>query len=178
MKLGDFFFNTSQQRILKFLADFPNKSFFEKEISQRSRVSRGATNTALKRLTQAGLIVSEKRGRMSFYSVDLKNPLIKQWKVLNNIIKIYSLVKRIRTISDKVILFGSAADGINIKESDIDLFVLTNFPNEVREIISKYKSNNIQLIVKKPLEFVEMKSKSPVFYEEIAKGIVLWEKTE
>ena len=177
MKLENFFFNTSQQKILKFLANFPNKTFFEREISQKTRISRGATNIALKKLAQAGLIILEKKGRMSFYSVDLKNPVIKEWKVLNNIIRIYPLVKRVIKTSDKIILFGSAADGVNIKESDIDLFVLTNFPKKVKEIISKDKKR-IQLIVKKPLEFVEMKSKDAIFYEEIMKGIVLWEKTE
>ncbi len=177
MKLRDFFFGTSQQKILKFLADFPNKTFFEREISQRTGVSRGATNIALKQLVKGNLIILEKRGRMSFYSVNLRNPIIREWKVLNNVIKIHSLIKRVAKISDKIILFGSAADGINIKGSDIDLFVLTNFSKEVKEIISKDKKK-IQLIVKKPLEFVEMKSKDSVFYEEILKGVVLWEKME
>ena len=79
--------------------------------------------------------------------------------------------------SDKIVLFGSAANGINIKESDIDLFILTNFPEKAKKIISKNREK-IQLIVKKPLEFVEMKSKAPIFYDEIMRGVVLWEKTE
>ena len=177
MKLESFFSNTSQQKLLKFLADFPNKTFFEREISQRTGISRGATNIALKELAKADLIILEKKGRMSFYSANLRNPIIREWKVLNNVIRIHSLIKRVAKTSDKIILFGSAADGINIKESDIDLFVLTNFPEKVKEIIYKDKKK-IQLIVKKPLEFVEMKSKNPVFYEEILKGVVLWEKVE
>ena len=177
MKLEKFFFDTSHQKILKFLANFSNKTFFEREIAQRAKISRGAANAALRKLAKASLVILERKGRMSFYSVDLKNPLIKQWKVLSNIIRIYSLIKKLQKESEKIILFGSASDGINIKESDIDLFVLTNFPEKVKKIISKNKEK-IQLIVKKPLEFVEMKPKDPIFYDEIMRGIVLWEKTK
>jgi len=177
MELRDFFFDTSHQRILKFLAEFPNKTFFEREIAQKAKISRGAANAALRKLAKAGLIIRERKGRMSFYSVDLKNPLIKQWKVLSNAIRIYPLIKRLKKESDKIILFGSAASGINIKESDIDLFILTNFPEKIKKIISENKEK-IQLIAKKPLESVELKSKDPIFYDEVMRGIVLWEKTK
>jgi predicted nucleotidyltransferase len=96
--------------------------------------------------------------------------------VLNNVIDISSIIEELKELSDKIILFGSAKEGVNIKESDIDLFVITNSPEEVRKSVGENK--RIQLIVKKPLEFVELKSKEPEFYDEVSRGIVLWEKTE
>ncbi|MBW2046148.1 MAG: nucleotidyltransferase domain-containing protein [Deltaproteobacteria bacterium] len=176
MKLKNFFFDTSYQKILNFLSSNPNRTFFDREIAQKTKVSRGATNLALRKLAQAGLIILEKKGRMSFYSVDLNNPIIRQWKVLNNILELHQLKEKLKKISEKIILFGSAAEGRNIKESDIDIFVITGFPQKANEIISKSK-RKIQLISKKSLEFVELKEKDPIFYDEVMKGIVLWEKS-
>lgn len=176
MKLKDFFFDTSYQQILKFLSNNPNRTFFGREIAQKTGVSRGATNLALRKLAKAGLVTLEKKGRMSFYSVDLKNPVIRQWKVLDNIVALHPLKEKLKKMSEKIILFGSAAEGINIKESDIDLLLLTDQPGEVKEIVSK-SNKKVQLIVKKPLEFVELKSKDQIFYNEVMKGITLWEKS-
>jgi predicted nucleotidyltransferase len=179
MKLKDLFFNTSCQKILKFISSNPNKTFFDREIAQKTKNSRGATNLALRKLAQAGLVTLEKKGRMSFYSVDLKDPIIRQWKILNNVLEIHRLKEKLRKISEKIILFGSAAEGTNIGESDIDLFVLTDLPQKANDIVSKVSKSRkkIQLIVKKPLEFIELKKKDPIFYDEVMRGIVLWEKS-
>lgn len=174
-QLESLFFNTSCQKILKFLSDNPNKKFFDREVAIRAKISRGATNIALRKLAQIHIITLEKKGRMSFYSIDLKNPVLRQQKVLSNILEIYPLSEKLKKISEKIILFGSAAVGTNIKESDVDLFVLTEFPQKVNDIISKSR-RKIQLIIKKPLEFIELKKKDPMFYDEVIRGIILWEK--
>jgi predicted nucleotidyltransferase len=175
MNKEDLFANTSYQKILKFLSDCPNKNFFEKEISDKIKLSRGGTNSALKKLRKTDLITVEKKGKTFFYSSNLQNPLIKAWKVFNNVIKVSPVIKNVKKISDKIILFGSMAEGINIKESDIDLLIITHSPEAVRKTIAKNKK--IQLILRTPLEFIEMKAKDPVFFDEVNKGIVLWEKT-
>lgn len=175
MNLRDFFVGMSYQKILVFLSDNFNKSFFDKQIAQETKLSRGATNTALRKLAKSGLLSLEKKGRMSFYSADFKNPLIGQWKVLNNILEIFPLLKKLEKLSSKVILFGSAAEGTNIKESGIDIFIVSEHPRELREIVSRDK-RNIQLVAKTPAEFVEMGGKNKVFFNEVMRGIVLWEK--
>jgi len=175
MNKENIFTNTSYQKILKFLSDSPNKSFFEKEISDKIRLSRGGTNNALKKLRKTDLIKAEKKGKIFFYSANLENPVIKIWKIFNNVVKVYPLIKNAKKFSEKIVLFGSMAEGINISESDIDLLVITHSPDMVRKKINS--NRKIQLIIRTPLEFIEMKSKDPVFFEEVNKGIILWEKT-
>ncbi|MCK4352150.1 nucleotidyltransferase domain-containing protein [candidate division WOR-3 bacterium] len=175
-KIQNIFDSTSAQQVFTFLCSRPHESFFEKEISDKTGLSRGATNIALRRLAEAGLIKKEKKGRMSFYSVTLSDPRVRGWKILNNILKIQPVVTKLRKWSEKITLFGSAAEGTNIPESDVDIFVLTPQPEIIKEYASKLK--NTQLIVKKPLEFAEMEKKDPIFYSEVSRGIVLWEKKE
>lgn len=174
--MKNYFNNTSHQQILTFLADHPDRSFFDKEIAQATRLSAGATNKALRELAQEGYIDQEKKGRMRFYSVDLANPIIRQFKVLLNVTIIYPLVQKLKKVAKRVVLFGSAAEGTNIRESDIDLFALTNNPKQIAELVHKSPlAEKIQLVAKKPVDFASLKKRDPVFYEEIERGIVLWE---
>lgn len=177
--MADLFHGTVRQRILHFLSVRSTQSLFDKEISEKTGISRGATNTALRDLAKLGLVECKKRGRMSFYSVNHASPVIRHWKVLGNILSIYRTVEQLKGISDKIILFGSAADGTNVEESDIDLFVLTNTPEKVRKAVVKSRPvDRLQVIVRKPLEFVELERRDPIFYGEVNRGIMIWERRE
>lgn len=173
------FEKTSYQKVLGLLSLYPDKAYFGSEISRMANISLGAVNKALRELTKAGLLTREKKGKMYFYSVDLKNPLIRQFKIIQNIVSIADLVEQLKKIGQKIVLFGSAASGTNLKESDIDLFVLANDPKAVLGIVNKSKLvEKVQLVAKKPIDVPSLKKKDPVFYEEIAKGLVLWEKKD
>lgn len=169
-------FATNSQKILHFLLSHPSGQYMEKEITKNTGVSRAGTNFALKYLIRENLVKSVKKGRMSFYYVDLEDPLIKQLKVVSNLVLIQPLIKRLQKKSQKIILFGSFAQGTNIEESDIDLFILSSVPQEVSALVSKSSlAEQIQLVTKKPVDFATLKKKDPIFYEEVERGIVLWE---
>jgi predicted nucleotidyltransferase len=62
------------------------------------------------------------------------------------------------------------------KDSDIDLFVVTNMPEEVERIIKTgVIGKRIQLTMRTPLKYVEMETTDSTFYKEIERGIILWE---
>ncbi len=178
MKLFSFFINTTEQKILNFLAQNLGKSFFDKEVAQKAKVSRGATNQALRDLAKSGLILTESKGRMNFYRANMANPVLKAFKILRNAIQLFSLAEKLKKISEKIILFGSASRGENHKDSDIDVFVLTHNPKEVTDAIKKSKLKLLQFILKTPTEFVALEKKDAVFYQEITRGLTLWEKYE
>jgi predicted nucleotidyltransferase len=174
--LKSYFSNTSQQRILAFLANHPSRSYFDKEVREATELSSGATNQALRELAEEGYIQKEKKGRMSFYSVDLSNPLIRQLKILLNITSIYPLIEKLRDRSVRIILFGSTAQGTNMEDSDIDLFVLTNTPKEVTKLVNDSNlAEKTQLVIKKPVDWAALKNRDPIFYEEVERGLILWE---
>lgn len=178
MKLVNFFTNTVEQKILNFLAQNLGQSFFDKEVAQKAGISRGATNKALRSLAKNELVIKENRGRMNFYQANKDNPALKEFKVLRNVILLLPLVRKLKKASEKIILFGSAARGENYKDSDIDFFVLTRNKEEAREIIRKSKIMLLQLIIKEPTEFIALEKKDIIFYQEVMRGVTLWEKYE
>jgi predicted nucleotidyltransferase len=79
----------------------------------------------------------------------------------------------------KIILYGSASRGENTKESDIDLFMVTNSPEQIRKIVEgNTVGKKIQLTLKTPLKYIEMEKTEPTFYREVERGIVLWESKD
>ncbi len=170
---------TNNQKVLSFLINYPGKDFLANDIQKAVKISKGGTNISLRQLVKEGLVYREKKGKIFLYSINYSNPIVKQLKVLKNIELINPIIEKIKKISKKIILFGSCARGENLSDSDIDLFVLTNDSNQVSNVVSKHKiSKRFQLILRTPVVFVEMKEKEPVFYEEIQRGITLWESKE
>lgn len=79
-------------------------------------------------------------------------------------------------LSEKIVLFGSAAAGTNAEDSDIDLFVLSDKPDAVRRIAQRSTLGKVHLVIRKPLDYVASKKKERISYDEISRGIVLFEK--
>jgi len=176
---NEIFISTTTQRILAYLAIHSAEEFTEKEISRRTGVKKSATNLALRNLVRTDLISRRKIGRSSLFKADISENLIREIKVLITKEKLSPLVKKLKKTSKKIALFGSAAAGTNTKDSDIDLFVLTNNPKNVRNIIDDSSlAEKIQLICKTPTEMVKINKKKPLIFSEIEKGQVLWEKNE
>ncbi|MBU4078490.1 nucleotidyltransferase domain-containing protein [Patescibacteria group bacterium] len=170
------FFSTNQQKVLRFLAKNPMKGLMASEIIKDTKLSKSGVNLALSSLVRANFVEKEVKGKTYLYQINHNRPLVKQFKVIENIVKLSSLLKKLGNINavNQVIIFGSAARGENYIDSDIDLFVLAHDKQEVVEIFSKIKS--VQAIVKTPAELVSMEKKNPVLCQEIGRGIVILEK--
>lgn len=169
-------FTTNSQKILEFLIQTPGEECLSREIQIAVKISKAGTNFALNDLVSAGFIRRKKRGKMYLYAVNFDHPIIKHLKVLKVIIFLDSLLKKIRNKSQKIILYGSSSRGENSKDSDIDLFVVTNSFQEVEKVVKdSSKGKVIQLIARTPLKYIEMEKTDPIFYIEIERGIVLWE---
>ena len=175
--MGSIFFTTNTQKTLIFLIQFPGKQFIANEIQEKVKLSKGGLNQALRELAKKGFVNREQRGKVYLYSINNINPVIKQLKVLSNIELLTPLINKTSTISEKIILFGSSARGEDSYDSDIDIFFLTKEPDKISEIIKNYKSRRkIQPIIRTSVNYAGMEKKEPVFFEEISRGIVLWEK--
>ncbi|MDD5464295.1 MAG: nucleotidyltransferase domain-containing protein [Candidatus Moranbacteria bacterium] len=178
-RLYKLLFNTSQQKVLAFLAENAGDEYQEKEIVKHSGVKKSMVNLVLHELAEEKIIDRRQIGRSSLYSANRKSNIIKEVKILQNILEIESLVYDLKRESQKVVLFGSSANGTNTKESDIDLFVLTNKSAEIRKIISSSSlEEKIQLIIKSPAEMLKINKKKPLLFQEIEKGKILWEVNE
>ena len=171
-------FATNTQKVLDFLLERPGKEFVEREIREAVGISKSGANYALRELVQANFIFRYKKGKIYLYSLNYKNPVVKQLKVLKTITCIQPILKKLKKLSSKVILFGSSSRGENIEDSDIDLFVISNIKKEEIETqINKLKSKRkLQLVVRTELGEIELKDNDPTFYDQIQKGIILWQR--
>lgn len=166
---------TSLQRALMFLAGHPETEFYDREISAKSGLSRSAANYALRRLAGAGWISADKRGRMVFYRASLENPVIRQIKIADTVIRLQPVIGRLAPLAARITLYGSAAEGRDRPDSDIDLLVISNRPEEARKAAAGLP-RNCQVLVHDPVSWAGIAKQKPVFFSETERGIVLWQR--
>ena len=177
MAMNNILLSTAAQQIWDFLCRHPQEAFFSAEVANRTLLSNGGVNQILRTMTQQGLLQTEKKGRMIFYRVYSKSPLIKQFKILRSVTLAEELIKKIKLFAEKIILFGSCARGEDTPESDFDIFVVSREKDKIGKLVIPQKEGRkVQWIIKTPQEFIVLGKKEPVFYEEIQRGIILWEK--
>ena len=164
-------------KILSFISIHPEKLFSAKEIAEATKSSKGATNQTLRSLLALDVLSREKKGNVFLYKLNAENLILRHFKIFETLLALQKLVKKIQKYCQEIILFGSCADGSNTGESDIDLFIRSEYKKEVRKIINKHESLDMkyQIIIQDSLEFVSSKKEDSVFHNQVKKGICLWE---
>ncbi len=171
--------NTNAQKALHFLIDYPVRELLEGEIQKATGLSKSGVNYALRDLVAANFLSRTKRGKAFFYTLNHKNLIVKQLKIIETLTQLSPLLKRLEPLTSKIILFGSSSRGENTLDSDIDLLILSRNKDIVLEQIKKISSKRkIQGIIYSNLNFIEKKKTDPIFYEQVIQGIVLWEGGE
>jgi len=177
--MGSIFMETINQKILGYLIQCPGEQFVANEIQEKVKVSKGGLNQSLRKLAKEGFVNREKKGKIYLYSLNHNNVIVKQFKILKNIELLFPLVGKLKKYAEKIILFGSSARGEDTFESDIDLFILTKIPIETDNMLKKCRyRRKLQAIIRTAVDYSNMEQKEPVFYEEIKRGITLWENKE
>jgi predicted nucleotidyltransferase len=173
---------TTHQKVLALFLAVPSRRLYGSEISKKVGISIGQTSKILGELLRAGVVEKERKGKTELYSISELTPELRLYKTLNTVLNIASLVSRFKPSSRRVILFGSCAQGTNTEESDLDLFVVSGTRNEVLDTVARFAPRNrygyaeIKPVIKNPAEWARMESDDPVFFGEVQKGIVLFEK--
>lgn len=117
-----------RQKILKLLFANENKSFYLSEIAKITKISVGTCQRELNRLVKQGILKTEKRVTLRYYSLNKQNPLYHDFKnIVNKTIGIeFELKKEVTKIKGLkyAFIFGSYVKGDFGSNSDIDLFVI------------------------------------------------------
>jgi predicted nucleotidyltransferase len=163
-------FSKTELKLLSFIS-FQDKEFYEREIAVGAKISVGATNSILKRLSSLGLVLSSKKGRMLFYRRNDNSPVLRQFKIFINVFALSGIMKQLSQFAKRIVLFGSCAEGRNGENSDIDLFVLTSDKDKAKVVLRQYPK--IQAFILTSNEYLNLKEKDKVFYDNINKGIEL-----
>lgn len=172
-------YTTTSIAILEALGNDPDTRFYVRAVAKKAKVSIGATSAVLRALERSGLLTVEEEGNMKFYRFNLLNPVARQWKVLFNITQLKPLSDMLTEETEKIVLFGSAADGKDAQESDIDLFILTQDEKAVRGILQRFQnkySRPLSPIIMDPSRYARLRREDPSLYENINRGRTLWER--
>lgn len=172
------FITPTLMTVLELFLDDPMQEYHEREVIRKTRVSKGSANHILRLLAKSDFLIRRRRGRMVFYMLDTKEPAVRQFKVLVNVYGLKKLLDQIKEHCRRIVLFGSCAQGVDVKESDIDLLVLTSEKDFVRRKISEFNRSNkrqIAPIVVNSNELVRLKREDKPLYENMDRGIILWQ---
>lgn len=163
--------------VLDYLLQNRDQEFSDTEIALNVKgVKKSAVNLALRRIADSGLITRVPRGTMVLNKLN-ETPLVNQLIIVSNLIHIQPLVDKLSAFCSKIVLFGSRAEGRNISKCEYNIFVIGPDESEIRKVIDKNElSKKIRLFHKPPDNIPIFKEEDPLLYDQINKGIVLWEK--
>lgn len=169
MKLFSFWENSTAMRILLFFIENPTGKFYASRISDLANISVGSASKHLPRLSEENLINSEKIGRMTFYSLNRENIVVKRLKIAYNVSKpiVRKLMRIGKELRASIFIYGSVARGEDTEQSDWDILVvgrvrMVDFKNEIGNTKEKM---NISIYTLS--EWNKMKKKDPAFYERV-----------
>ncbi|MEK6926377.1 MAG: nucleotidyltransferase domain-containing protein [Nanoarchaeota archaeon] len=165
--------------ILKEFFEYPDKGFYVRELARRIKVNHTSVSQHLKILVKEGLLKIEKEEIYPKYKVAASQKFfyIKQFYNLEKIRESFIIeVLQHQYDFPTIVIFGSYAQGIDNKNSDIDLFVLTNIKEKFKGKIEEYEKKlnreiSLHFFTKK--EFEEAKKKNKELINNIANGIVV-----
>ncbi len=165
-------------KVLKLFLSDPMQEYHEREVARKAGVSSGSANKLLRLMASSRMLSRQRRGRMVLYRLNLDSPTARQFKILSNVNSLEGLLSKLKVVSKRVILFGSCSQGTDVKESDIDMIILTDESGVVRKEISKFNSRakrRIVPIIVDANEFARLRRDDKPLYDNIERGIVLWE---
>lgn len=170
------FWGSALQKTFLFLCRNPQSEYYDRQVSQHSGVSKSAANYALRQMADWGWITMRRQGRMKIYRADLEHPAVRQAKIMDALLYLNPLLMKLKPVAQRIILYGSVSLGQNTAESDIDLLVICQQPEQVHKIASRFPEK-IKIMAVKPMDWTAMAKKQSVFYDEVQrKGMALWQK--
>ena len=179
--LDSVFFATPEQKVFRLLLSEPTTSFTPRVISSKLKGVRGLGGTegivrVLNELQALGLVDFVDNHRAARLQDD--NPFVHIMKTVAAISDLETLKKLLEPVSTRGILFGSRASGKFRSDSDYDLFVVSETPEEVRKIGSRHPlQKSLELVVWTPEQYNDLDRENAALAEKIGQGVVLWGTT-
>ena len=128
-RLSSYLFNKTRRGLLALLFGRPDESFYVNQIVQRLGSGSGAVQRELKMMTEAGIVVRERKGNLVYYQANSNSPIFNELK--NIVRKTFGVADVIRDslapISKKIrvaFIYGSVARSADDKASDIDIMII------------------------------------------------------
>ena len=110
-----------------------------RKLAEEMKLSQSSVSMILRKMETNGVVTCRQAGKTLGYRAVAGHPLLKAFRVFENQLMLQTLVQSIRSECRQIILFGSCATGEDLIDSDIDLFVLTDESDTIREKMKRYE---------------------------------------
>ena len=168
-----------EDRIMGVFFKEPYKEFHLRQLGRIMKYNPSTLSKYLDNYYKNKLIVKEKERGYIIYKADIDSEMFKLRKVWYNLERIrksgiIEFIENSLNYPRAIILFGSYSKGENTKESDLDLFVLSEDKKDLNLAkFEKILKNNVHLIVYNKMEFKQMKNKNKELLNNIINGVTL-----
>ena len=172
VKINELLSNKSLVNIIIFLID-NDEELSQTKIRNKIKIAKATLIKWLNYLEKNNFVNVKIEGVSKLYRLNKENAILKQFKILSNIIKIQELNYLSKRNNIKIYLYGSCSRGEDSKESDVDLLIIGNVKrHEIIDDInrlSKKLNKKITLQIFNDLEWANMGKKDAAFYERVEK---------
>jgi len=165
MKMYHMIQDCTAYRVLRVFLDYPTTHFQLREICRLLKMGMPSVRNHVRKLERQGFVRKEKRGVYQSY-VSTRNELFKLYKRNDILLRLHDsgLLSFLadKFVPDCVVLFGSAARGEDVEDSDMDLLVIAKekkvefepFEDKVRRRISLHFEEKVSNVPKELLNNV------------------------
>jgi len=163
------------QSVLGYLLLHDNESLYTGEIVRRFNLDKRNTVKKLRELEEAGLLVSTRKGKEVYYSLNKEYPLLSEIKKI--VLKTWGIEHQLRNIFQDIggikeaYIFGSYAENKMDASSDIDVLVVGQVDsielNRKMAAIQKNTTREINVINITPKELLRKKKVRDPFIEKV-----------
>lgn len=177
--IGELFAGRALITLLRLFFLHPSRDFYQRELVALTGERLFLIQSALKRLTRAGILGQLSRGNRIYYRVDSSHPAHEQLKAL--VLKTVGVGDRLRThllgMRDKVrvaFLYGSVARGDEQATSDIDIMLIGDLSSRQTATalvpVKRFVNREINPSVYSPSEFRKRYQERHPFIREVVRG--------
>jgi predicted nucleotidyltransferase len=187
--LADALFTKTQQRVLALLFGQPGRTFFIRELIERTGSGSGAVQRELARLVESGVVRLTIAGKQKRYEANRTSPIFDELRgIVTKTVGLADPIRAaLRPLTRRIVLsliYGSVAKGEARAESDVDLLVVAHdLPLEelFRRLAPAEKAlgRKIHPTLYTPEEFEKRRRTGNAFLQKVLAGkhVVLMEPT-
>lgn len=167
------------QSFLRYFFEEPNKWFHVREMSRLLRLNPTTASKYLNQLCKEGLLIKKYERKFLLFRANTESNSYKDAKIHYNIKSIRNsglleYLERELHYPEAIVMFGSYSKGENDKNSDIDLFVVSNIKKELDlGIFEKKLKAKIELFIKDKREFDQLQKENKNLANSILNGFVI-----
>lgn len=156
--------------ILKLFIEEPSREFNLREVARILKIAPGTAGKKLKRFFKLGILKWKKERNFDLYKANMEEDIYKDLKIFYNIRKlresgfIESLNKFY--LKPTIVLFGSAAFGIDNETSDFDILVISEKTKEFNEL------NKFENKIKRKIQLFAVKNISDLKNKHLINNVI------